>query len=150
MIVIGILFAITGLGALCWLLFNLAVFALPVFAGVSTALYALHAGAGPIGAMLVGLAAGVVTLALAQAVFSLAPSPALRGLVALLFAGPASFAGYHAAHGLAALMTSTEGWRLVFAWVGAFAVGSTAMVRMTLPAARGAPAAHSGQLSPAE
>ena len=133
MIVIGILFSIAGLGALCWLLFNLAVFALPLFAGVSAGLFSLHAGAGPIGAILVGIAAGVTSLALGQTVFSFASFPLLRGLVALLFAAPAAFAGYHAAHGLAALTTSAEGWRQAFACVGALTVGATALARIALP-----------------
>lgn len=140
MIVIGILLSIAGLGALCWLLFNLAVFALPFFAAVSAGLASLHAGAGPIGAILVGIATGVTTLALGQAVFSLASSPLLRGLVVLIFAAPAAFAGYHAAHGLSALVTSVEGWRQAFAWLGALTVGATAIARMALPGAVPAPA----------
>ena len=132
MIVIGILLSIAGLGALCWLLFNLAVFALPLFAGVSAGLYVLHAGSGPIGAVVVGFAVGVTTLAAGQAIFTFASSPLLRFLVALLFAVPAAFAGYHAAHGLAALTTSAEGWRQAFAWIGALSVGATALTRMAL------------------
>jgi hypothetical protein len=151
MIIIGILLTIAGLGALCWLLFNLAVFALPLFAGVSAGLFSLHAGAGPIGAILVGIAAGVTTLALGQTVFSLASSPLLRGLVALLFAAPAAFAGYHAAHGLSALTTSAEGWRQAFAWIGAMTVGATALARMALPGTARAPAPiRIPNLSPAE
>jgi hypothetical protein len=83
MIVIGILLCSAGLGALCWLLFNLAVFALPLFAAVSAGLFALHSGAGPIAAIVVGFLAGLLTLAVGQAVFTLVPSPLARGLVAL-------------------------------------------------------------------
>ena len=35
MIILGIIMLIIVLGAMCWLLFNLAVFALPLFAAVS-------------------------------------------------------------------------------------------------------------------
>ena len=151
MIVIGILLSIAGLGALCWLLFNLAVFALPLFAGVSVGLFSFHAGAGPIGGILVGIAAGLATLAVGRTVFSFATSPLLRCLVALLFAAPAAFAGYHAAHGLAALTTSAEGWRQAFAWVGALTVGATALARMALPGtARAAALSRTPNLSPAE
>lgn len=149
MIVIGILLSIAGLGALCWLLFNLAVFALPFFAGVSAGLVSLQAGAGPIGAILIGTATGVTTLVLGQTVFSFASSPLLRGLVALLFAAPAAFAGYHAAHGLAALTTSAEGWRQAFAWIGALTVGGTALARMALPGTARVPAPmRTSNLSP--
>ena len=40
MIFIGILSSIAAIGALCWLLFTLAVFALPFFAGVSAGTWA--------------------------------------------------------------------------------------------------------------
>jgi hypothetical protein len=35
MIIIAILATLVGIAALCWLLFNLAVFALPLFAGIA-------------------------------------------------------------------------------------------------------------------
>ena len=132
MIVIGILLCIAGLGALCWLLFNLAVFALPLFAAVSAGSFALKSGAGPIAAIAVGIVAGVLTLALGRAVFSFAPSPVVRGFVALLFAAPAAFAGFHAMHGLAALAVSSEEWREVLAYVGGAFVGLTALARLSL------------------
>ena len=118
MIIVGILLCIAGLGALCWLLFNLAVFALPLFAAVSAGLFALRSGAGPIAAIAVGFVAGVLTLALGQAVFTFVPSPIVRGLVALLFAAPAAFAGFHAMHGLAALAVPSDGWRQILAFFG--------------------------------
>lgn len=132
MIIIGILLCIAGLGALCWLLFNLAVFALPLFAAVSTGLFALRSGAGPIAAIAVGFTAGVLTFALGQAVFTFVPSPLIRGLVALLFAGPAAFAGFHATHGLAALAVPSDEWRQVLAYVGGAVVGLTTLARLSL------------------
>ncbi|MCA3581717.1 MAG: hypothetical protein IOD08_31010 [Bradyrhizobium sp.] len=59
MIFIGILFSIAAIGFFCWLLFTLAVFALPFFAGVTAGMWAYNTGAGWLGAILVGaLAAG--------------------------------------------------------------------------------------------
>lgn len=133
MIIIGILLCIAGLGALCWLLFNLAVFALPLFAAVSTGLFALHSGAGPIAAIVVGFLAGLLTLAVGQAVFTLVPSPLVRGLVALIFAAPAAFAGFHATHGLAGMVVTADGWRQALSYVGGAVVGLTALTRLLLP-----------------
>ena len=133
MIIIGILLCIAGLGALCWLLFNLAVFALPLFAAVSAGLFALHSGAGPIAAIAVGFLAGLLTLAVGQAVFTLVPSPLVRGLVALIFAAPAVFAGFHAIHGLAALVVTADDWRQALGYVGGAVVGLTALARLSLP-----------------
>ncbi len=44
MIILGIILSIAAIGFFCWLLFTLAVFALPFFAGVSLGLWA-HMGA---------------------------------------------------------------------------------------------------------
>ena len=133
MIIIGILLCMAGVVALCWLMFNLAVFALPFFAAVTAGMAAIHSGAGPLGAVVGGLIAGVGTLVLGQLAIALVPSMLLRGVISLVFAGPAAFAGYHATHGLAALTMPSETWRQVFAVVGAVVVGLTALGRMMVP-----------------
>jgi hypothetical protein len=133
MIVIGILFGVVGIGFLCWLLFSLAVYALPFFAAVSAGLWAYHGDAGPVGAIFVGILAGCVTLVAGQYVFAFARSTWIRVAVALLFAAPAALAGYHAMLGLAKLTTPSGAWQIAFSIVGAVAVGVTAWTRMALP-----------------
>ncbi|WP_240319088.1 hypothetical protein [Acidibrevibacterium fodinaquatile] len=130
MLAIGIVLGMFGIGSLCWLMFTLAVYALPFFAGMSAGLAAYHSGAGVIGALVVGVAAGAVTLIAGQFIFATVTSPLLRGLIALLFAAPATVAGYHATLALARLGVPAEGWREVFAVIGAIAVGATANVRI--------------------
>ena len=130
MLAIGIVLGIFGIGSLCWLMFTLAVYALPFFAGMSAGLAAYHSGAGVIGALVVAVAAGAVTLIAGQFIFATVTSPLLRGLIALLFAAPATVAGYHATLALARLGVPAEGWREVFAVIGAIAVGATAIVRI--------------------
>ena len=66
MIIFGIVASFAALGAICWILFNLAVFALPFFAGVTAGTAAYHSGAGPLGAIMVGIGAGVATLLVGQ------------------------------------------------------------------------------------
>jgi hypothetical protein len=133
MIVFGILLCMAGVVALCWLMFNLTVFALPFFAAVTAGMAAMHSGVGPLGAVVVGLIVGIGTLTLGQLAIALVPSSLLRAMIALVFAGPAAFAGYHATHGLAALSMPSEAWRQVFAVVGAVVVGLTALGRMMVP-----------------
>ena len=133
MIILGIIMLIIVLGAMCWLLFNLAVFALPLFAAVSVGLATTDTGAGPIGAIFLGLLAGIATLTAGQIVFTLVPSTLVRVAVAGLFAIPAAIAGYHATHGLAALALPAEGWRQAFALFGAGAISLTALARLALP-----------------
>ena len=48
MIIIGIILAFIGLAYLCWLVFSLAIYALPFFAGASAGLATYHSGSGPL------------------------------------------------------------------------------------------------------
>ena len=154
MIVIGIVLSFVCLGFLCWALFALAVCALPFLAGATAGFAAYHTGAGPIGAMLVGLIVGVATLVAAQMISAAVRSPLIRFPIALLFAVPAAAAGYHATLGLARIGVPEEAWREALALVGAIIVGGTAWARMTLstPPAAGqgvAPGSAQPPLAPA-
>jgi hypothetical protein len=132
MLIPGIVLSVVGVGFFCWLLFTLAVYALPFFTGLTAALAAFHVGSGVIGALVIGLLAGGATLAIGQIAFATAPTPLIRTAIALLYAAPAAIAGYHAAHGLALIAVPSEGWRDAFAVVGAILVGATAFARMSL------------------
>ncbi len=123
--------SIAGLGFICWLLFNLAVYALPFFAGVSAGLFAYETGAGPIGAIVVGLVAGTVTLVVGQVLFATVRSPALRAIIALLFAVPAALAGYHAVYGVAGIGDTAEIWRQAFGVVAAAIIGFVTWSRVS-------------------
>ena len=111
MVVIGLVLSVVGLGFFCWLLFTLAVYALPFFASLSAGLAAFHSGAGVIGALIVGALTGGATLAIGQIAFATVRTPLIRVLIGLLYAVPACIAGYHASHGLAEIGVPSEGWR---------------------------------------
>ena len=66
MILFAILISIAAIGLFCWLLFTLATFALPLFAGIAAGTWAYHTGSGWIGAVLIGLICAVLTLGLGQ------------------------------------------------------------------------------------
>jgi len=132
MIVIGLILGVFGIGFFCWLLFTLAIYALPFFAGLTAGLAAFHGGAGVLGALVVGAAAGIATLIAGQLAFAATRSIIIRAAVALLFAVPASVAGYHATLGLAEIGMPSQGWREAFAIIGAIVVGGMAWGRMTL------------------
>lgn len=127
---LGVFFLILGIGAMCWLLFNLAVYALPFFVGMTAGMWAYQTGAGIVGTIIVGLIAGGVTLGVFQVVLALVRPVWARLLLGVLFAAPAAVAGYHATLGLAEMMMPSEIWRVVFAVVGAVAVGVTAWFRV--------------------
>src|ERR1700677_2401326 len=115
MILVGLALSLFGVGFLCWLLFTLAVYATPFFVGVTAALAAFNYEAGVIGALVVGLAASVVTLVACRIAFAVAKSPAVRGAIAIVLAAPAAVAGFHATLGFAQIGVSSEIWRDLFA-----------------------------------
>jgi hypothetical protein len=127
--VFGILMTALGLGAICVLLYYCAVFALPVFFGLSAAFWAMNSGAGT-GSVVVGFAAGTILFVIGQLIFSRNRSLVLRWVVALLFAGPAAIAGYSMVLQLSTFGISSVIWRHVFAVIGACVVGAIAIIRL--------------------
>lgn len=127
--VFGILTAALGLGVICTLLYYYAVFALPVFVGLSAAFWAMNSGAGA-GSIVVGFIVGVVMFIIGQIVFRFTRSVVLRWTIALLFAGPAAFAGYSMVLELSALGSSSVIWQHAFALIGAGVIGSVVVTRL--------------------
>jgi hypothetical protein len=132
MLILGLILNTFGIGLFCWLIFTLAVHALPFFVALSVGLAALHAGAGLGGAALSAFLAGAFTLVIGQSAFSFTRSALLRAVIAAAFALPAAVAGYHLVHGLSQIAMPSLLWREVLAWIGAVAVGVTAWTRMTI------------------
>lgn len=137
MIFLGIILSIAAIGFFCWLLFTLAVFALPLFAGVTAGGWAYHTGAGWLGAILIGTVAAGLTLGTGQILLGLVRPLWARLLIALAFVAPAAIAGYHATHGIVKHTMPSETWQLVFSVFGAVAVGITAFARVASMAATG-------------
>jgi hypothetical protein len=132
MLVIGLILSMFGIGLFCWLIFTLAVYALPFFVGLTAGMAAFHGGAGVIGALLVGILAGALTLGVGQIAFAVIRPLPLRAAIAAAFAIPAAIAGYHAVLGLSQIGVPSLLWRDVFAWIGAIFIGGTAWARMTV------------------
>ncbi len=137
MIVLGILVSIAAIGAMCWLLFNLAVFALPFFLGLTAGGWAYDTGAGWLGAIFVGFAAAGLTLAAGQALLMLIRPVWARLLISLIFVAPAVMTGFHATHGIVKHTMPSETWQMIFSVIGAIVVGITAFVRVAGMAAAG-------------
>jgi hypothetical protein len=147
MIIVGLILSLVGITSLCWLLFTLAVYALPFFVGMSVGLAAYHSGVGAIGVILLGFVGSTTTLVVAQLAFAVVKSPILRGAIALPFAASAAIAGYHAILGLAHISMPSHTWCTICAVIGAVSIGGTAFVRMAAmvasPVARRATVARS-------
>lgn len=145
MIFLGILLSIAAIGFFCWLLFTLAVFALPFFAGITAVAWAHDTGAGWLGAILVGVVAAGLTLGIGQVLLGIVRPLWARMLIALAFVAPAAIAGYHATHGIVKHTMPSETWQLVFSVIGAIAVGITALARVTAMASTGPTGQHPAQ-----
>lgn len=130
MIFIGILASIAAIGGLCWLLFTLAVFALPFFAGVSAGAWAYQSGAGWLGAIIVGVVGAALTLGFGQLLLAIIRPLWIRLAIALAFVAPAALTGYHSTHGIVKHTMPSDTWQTIFSVIGAAAVGITAFVRM--------------------
>ena len=128
---LAIVLGVFGLGFLCWLLFTLAIYARPFLAGLTAGLAAFDSGGGAVGALIVGFLAGGATLALGQIGF-VTTRTLIRAIIGLLYAVPATVAGYQVSFALAGIGMSTGGWQTAFAVVGAILSGVTAFSRMTL------------------
>ncbi|MBX9650497.1 MAG: hypothetical protein K2X57_25980 [Xanthobacteraceae bacterium] len=142
MIFVGILLSIAAIGFLCWLLFTLAVFALPFFAGVTAGTWAYGTGAGWLGALVVGFVATGLTFGIGQLLLATVRPTWARLLVAAAFVAPAVVAGFHATHGIVKHTMPSETWQVVFSVIGAVAVGIVAFTRITGMAASGPATGH--------
>lgn len=132
MLALGLVLNTVGLGLFCWLIFALAVYAVPFFVAVSIGMLTFHSGAGVIGALLVGIIAGASTLVLGQTAFAMTRSTTLRAAIGAVFAVPAAIAGYHVVLAMSQIGVPSLAWREVFACLGAFSVGAMAWIRLTL------------------
>ena len=132
MLIAGLVFSVFGLGFFCWLLFTLAVYALPFLAGLTAALAAFHSDSGFVGALIVGLLAGSSLLALGQIAFATVRAPWVRLSIGLIYAVPAGVAGYQLCFRLAGIGMPAGAWLQVFAVGGAVLVGLTALARMAM------------------
>lgn len=132
MVVLGLILSVFAIGFFCWLLFTLAIYALPLFVAITAAFAAYHHSAGLLGVALIALVCGVATLAVGQLAFALVDSPVIRAAIALVFAGPVAVAGYSATFGLAHIGNAAISWCTALGVIGAIFMGATAFARMAL------------------
>lgn len=139
MIILAILASLAAIGLLCWLLFTLAIFALPTFVGVTAGAWANSTGAGIPGAILVGALAAAITLAAGHLLITFVRPVWLKLIVAAAFVAPAAIAGFHATHGIVKHLMPSDGWQMAFSVIGAIAVGVTTFARVAGMAAAPVP-----------
>ena len=129
--IIAILLTSGALVVLAWLIFNLAVYALPFFVGMNAAYWAHAHGSGVVGAGIIGLFAGALALAVGKTVSTTTRSPALRLAVLAVYLIPAAVAGFALARHVAGWTVTGEVWRTGFGVIGAAVTTLVAYARLT-------------------
>lgn len=127
---VSAILSVLGLGFMVYVLFALAVYALPFFVAVTVGMHVYDSEAGLVAAFVSAFLAGGATLVAGQIAFATIKSVPVRLAIGALFAAPAGVAGYHAIKGLSEIGGAGETWTLIFAWIGAVVVGATAWVRI--------------------
>ncbi|MBM7487737.1 MFS family permease [Bradyrhizobium sp. USDA 3686] len=131
MLALGLVLNTLGIGLFCWAIFALAVYALPFFVALSVGM-AFRDGAGVVGALLIGIVSGALTLAAGRVAVAVSRSLALRVAIAAAFAVTAAIAGYHVVFALSQIGVPSLAWREAFACGGAVCIGGTAWARLTV------------------
>src|SRR5690606_9204689 len=106
-------------------------------AGMTLGLWAHGTGAGILGGVIIGAFAAAATFGLFQLLLLFVRPAWLKLLILLVFVAPAVVAGYHATFGIVKLTMPSETWQIIFAMVGAIAVGISAFMRLTMMAPPG-------------
>ncbi|WP_377828135.1 hypothetical protein ACFKHW_29570 [Bradyrhizobium lupini] len=132
MLALGLVLNTLGIGLFCWAIFALAVYALPFFVALSIGMLAFRHGAGVVGALLIEMASGALTLAASQVAVALSRSLALRIAVATVLTVPAAIAGYQVIFALSQIGVPSLAWHEAFACLGAICIGGTAWTRLTM------------------
>ncbi|MEW6626959.1 MAG: hypothetical protein AB1431_09265 [Pseudomonadota bacterium] len=115
-----------------WLLFHLAVHALPVCAGIAIAFWMHGHDHGYLASIAAGLGAGVAIFVTGQLLFAMIRTPILRLVLASIFATPAGIAGYHAVRGIAGLALDPGMLLSALSWSGAVAIAASAWTRLSI------------------
>jgi hypothetical protein len=125
------LLSIFGLGALCWMIFNLTIYAMPFAIALTSGLYLYEAGQGVVLSLIVSLSLGCFVAVLGNLAFERIRFAPLKLAIGLVYAVPAAIAGFHAAMGFAEF-GNANGWTIsILSWLGAILVGGTAWARVS-------------------
>lgn len=128
---VSAILSVLGLAFMAYMLFALAVYALPFFIAVNVGMYVHDSEAGLIAAFVCAFLAGIVTLVVGQIAFATIRFAPARLAIGAVFAAPAGVAGYHVIRGFSEIGDAGDTWTLVFAWIGAIVIGAIAGARIT-------------------
>ncbi len=125
----SIVFLFAWLAMLCAVLWYCAVYALPVFVGISVGWWALNHGAGP-ACVMVGLAAGASTFLIGRLVIA-SEHLFFRWIALVAFVAPAGYTALFIANDMGGVVSAP--WRYLLASIGSVAIGASTFFSLTKP-----------------
>ncbi|GGA43600.1 hypothetical protein [Pelagibacterium lentulum] len=125
-----ILLAISLTIAACVIAYNLAIYALPVMAAITSAQYAWGAGGGVLMSGVAAAGAALLSIALVFVVLGFARNPVLRFIALALFAVPAVIAGYALVYGITKNAIDSSLARNLLGGIGGLVIGVSAIVNL--------------------
>lgn len=127
---LSVILSILGVGFTLYVLFALAVHALPFFVAVTVGMQLYDSEIGLLAALVSAFLAGIATLVMGKVAFATIRTTQIRLAIGALYAAPAGVAGYHASESLFEIGGADKNSGLVFAWIGAVVVGGMAWARI--------------------
>lgn len=129
-VILALVITLVAVVALCGLMLNIVIYALPLTAGAALGMALHSAGYGIPASLFLGALGAIATLVLLQFAIGAARSPVFLAMIGLLVAAPATFAGYHFLLGLLRLFTPDAAFPNVLAGAGALAFGIAAWIKV--------------------
>lgn len=121
---IGLTLIIVAVFMCCALLFRLSINALPLFVAFLAGSATYRSDSGILAALAVTAIAAITLLAATQLALGFAKSHFTRAAIGVAFTAPASIAGYHAVHGIAAATMPQGTWQLTVSVLGAAVIAA--------------------------
>ncbi|WP_394438986.1 hypothetical protein ACGGKE_14745 [Sphingobium naphthae] len=137
--ILGLFLSTAGILLFAWAMLRLAVFALPVWLGLSLFVWSVMGETGVLVGLLLGLVVGVAAFVVGQLIIGSRLPVLVRGSVAALFAIPAGMAGFSVVLGLMTLGGAGALATAIVAGIGAAMIGLAALVSLVSPAPPSSP-----------
>jgi hypothetical protein len=118
---------------LVWLFYKVTTYALPCLTGLIVARCAFEAGAGWLGAFVVGGVTALVAFGLMRWLYASVTQPILRTMLSVALVTPSAVLSYFILNTLSVGHVPSELWRQALCILGAGVAGLMALVRLVEP-----------------
>lgn len=128
--ILAFVITLVAVVALCGLMLNIVIYAMPLSIGAALAMAVHSGGYGMLASLCAGAVAAIASLVVLQLTVGASRSPLVLSIIGLAVTAPAAFAGYHFLLGLLHVFTPDAAYPQLVAGVGAIAFGIVAWARV--------------------